>query len=60
MEFQYLMGWFIFPFAAYSIATGRNRNAKLWFILGIFIGPVAVLVLAMMKPLEGADPSYHN
>lgn len=56
---EYFAGWLIFPFAAYSLAKGRNRNANLWFCIGILLGPIAVLVLAMMKPVPGAETDYH-
>jgi len=46
---EYLILWAVFGFAAASMAKGKNRNAVLWFILGLLIGPFAILAVALMK-----------
>ena len=55
---EYLIFWLVFGCAAYSIAKGKNRNAILWFFIGLLIGPFAILIVALMKPGVGADQGY--
>lgn len=54
---EYLIGWVIFSVAAASIAKGKNRNMYLWAALGIFLGPFAILIVALMGPAPGKDGS---
>jgi hypothetical protein len=56
---EYLIAWFVFPFAAFSLAKGKNRNPVLWFVLGLFLGPFAVLAVALTEPAPGADQGYN-
>ena len=51
---EYLLIWILFACAAYAVAGSRGRNKYLWFVIGLFIGPFAVLVVALI-PL-GKDP----
>lgn len=54
-----LLIWVMFAVAAGSVAKEKNRNIYLWGALALLIGPFAILAVALMKPLEGADPKYH-
>lgn len=54
----YLALWLVFGFAAYSMAKGKNRRGPLWFVIGLLIGPFAVLIIALMKPGPGPDQGY--
>ena len=42
----------IFGCAAYSVAVSKGKNPYLWFGIGLFIGPIAVLVLSFYPPKE--------
>lgn len=55
---EYLFAWVMFGVAAASLAKGKNRNVMLWVIIGLLIGPFAVLAIALMKPAPGADQGY--
>ena len=55
---KYLFAWAMFGVAAASLAKGKNRNIPLWVILGLLIGPFALLAIALMKPAPGADQGY--
>ena len=46
--------WIIFACAAFSVAESKGKNRYLWFGIGLILGPIAVLVLALMtlKPSE--------
>ncbi len=55
---EYLIAWVVFGAAAASLAKGKNRNIVLWAIIGLLIGPFAVLIVAMMKPVPGEEQDY--
>lgn len=55
---EYLIAWVVFGAAAASLAKGKNRNIVLWAIIGLLIGPFAVLIVAMMKPAPGKEQDY--
>lgn len=56
---EYLIMWAVFGFAAASLARGKNRNVLLWVVIGLLIGPFAVLIIALMKPAPGPDQGYN-
>ena len=56
---EYLIAWLVFPFAAASLAKGKKRNIYLWALLGLLIGPFAILIVALIKPAPGADQGYN-
>ncbi len=55
---EFFFAWIVFGVAAASMAKGKNRNILLWVIIGLLIGPFALLIMAMMKPAPGADQGY--
>jgi len=55
---EYFIMWAVFACAAYSFAKGKNRNPVLWAFIGLLIGPFALLVIAIMKPLPGPETDY--
>jgi len=56
---EYLIAWLVFPFAAASLARGKNRNVFLWAFVGLLLGPFAVLIVALIKPAPGVDQGYN-
>lgn len=56
---EYLLIWFVFPFAAASVARGKNLNVVLWAFVGLLLGPFAILIVALIKPGSGADQGYN-
>jgi hypothetical protein len=55
---QYMLIWLVFPFAAGSFAKSKNRSVPLWALLGLLLGPFALLAIGMMKPGPGPDQGY--
>jgi hypothetical protein len=55
---EFLFAWVIFGAAAASLAKGKNRNVVRWVIIGLLIGPFALLIIALMKPAAGANQGY--
>lgn len=56
---EYLIGWLVFPFAAASLARGKKKNVVLWAVLGLLLGPFAILIVALIKPAPDADQGYN-
>lgn len=55
---EFVIAWIVFGVAAASLARGKNRNVVLWVIIGLLIGPFALLLIAMLKPGPGPDKGY--
>ncbi len=55
---EFFLAWAIFGVAAGVLAQGKNRNIALWAIVGLLIGPFALLLIALMKPAPGPDHGY--
>jgi hypothetical protein len=52
---ELIIGWILFGVAAGSVAKGKNRSVPLWVIIGLLIGPFAVLIVGMMKSAPVMD-----
>lgn len=50
--------WVVFGAAAVSMAKSKGRRVLPWALIGALIGPFAVLVIAVLKPLDGAAKEY--
>jgi len=48
----------IFGAGTYLIARDKNRNPILWGLLGLVIGPFAMLIVAIMKRAPGSNQNY--
>lgn len=55
---EFILLWVVFAVAAGVLAKGKNRNVVFWAILGLLIGPFAILAVALIKPAPGADQGY--
>ena len=56
---QFLFIPLAFACAAYSVANGKNRNPYIWFCIGFVTGPIASVLLLIMKRGPGPDQGYH-
>lgn len=57
---KFLFAWAIFAAAAGSFAKAKNRNVVLWVIIGLLIGPFALLVIGLMKPVPGGEDQGYD
>jgi hypothetical protein len=46
---EFFIGWILFGVGAGSVAKGKNRSVALWVVLGLLIGPFAILIIALLK-----------
>ena len=45
MDNQYFVGWGTLALINAGLAQGKNRTGLNWFLLSLFLGPVATLIL---------------
>lgn len=48
-----LIVWGLCGYSCYAIAKSKNRNRKLWAILGILFGLFAIITIAILPNLPG-------
>ncbi|MEK4092882.1 MULTISPECIES: hypothetical protein [unclassified Viridibacillus] len=48
MDNQYVVGWGTLMLINAGIAQGKNRSGFNWFLLSLFLGPIATLVLVLV------------
>jgi len=49
MNESYFVGWGTLALINAGLAQGKNRTGFNWFILSIFLGPVATLILLFVE-----------
>jgi hypothetical protein len=42
---EYAVGWFTLAMLTAGIAQGKNRSGLNWFLVALFLGPVATFIL---------------
>lgn len=49
MDGGYYIGWGTLALINAGLAQGKNRSGLNWFILSLFIGPLATLILLFVE-----------
>ena len=53
MEVAIIIGvvivWLACAFGCAAIAKRKNRSAFVWFLVGLILGPIWILIIALMK-----------
>jgi len=49
-----LIFMFLFAIASWLLASRRGRNGGVWFCIGLFLGPFALLAVAALPPAPTA------
>lgn len=49
MEQDYVIGWGTLALINAGLAQGKNRSGFNWFILSVFLGPIATLILLFVE-----------
>lgn len=52
MENEYFVGWGTLALINAGLAQGKNRTGFNWFLLSLFLGPVATLILLFVEKRE--------
>ncbi|MDH5633331.1 MAG: hypothetical protein OEZ10_10120 [Gammaproteobacteria bacterium] len=48
----YFVGWGTLALINAVLAQGKNRSGLVWFLVSLFIGPFATLILALLDKAE--------
>jgi len=51
MDQNYVVGWGTLTLINAGLAQGKNRSGLNWFLLSIFLGPLATFILLFMEKL---------
>jgi hypothetical protein len=46
---QYFVGWGTLALVNCVLAQSKNRSGLLWFVISLFIGPIATFLLAVLE-----------
>ncbi|AUJ25317.1 hypothetical protein [Virgibacillus dokdonensis] len=49
MEREFYVGWGTLALINAGLAQGKNRTGFNWFVLSLFIGPIATLILLFVE-----------
>ena len=52
MDNQYFVGWGTLALINAGLAQGKNRTGLNWFLLTLFLGPLATLILLFVEKRE--------
>ena len=44
----YFVGWGTLALINAGLAQGKNRSGSLWFLISLFIGPIATLLIVLL------------
>lgn len=55
---EYLIIWVLFGVASAVLAKDKGRSRPLWFILGLLIGPFAILIQVFLPTTSRGDQDY--
>lgn len=47
LEPSYFVGWGTLTLINAGLAQGKNKSGLLWFIVSIFLGPIATLLIVL-------------
>jgi hypothetical protein len=48
----WFVGWGTLALINAALAQGKNRSGLLWFLLSLFLGPLATLVLVLLPKVR--------
>lgn len=49
---QYAVGWFTLALINAGLAQGKNRSGLAWWLLSLFLGPFATLLIVLLDPVK--------
>ena len=57
MEHQFYVGWGTLALINAGLAQGKNRSGLNWFLLSLFLGPIATLIIVVWEKLPAPKNS---
>jgi len=52
---DFIVGWGTLSLINAGLAQGKNRSGFLWWILSLFLGPIATLIIVLLSKIEYYD-----
>jgi hypothetical protein len=49
---EYAVGWFTLSLINAGLAQGKGRSGLLWWLLSLFLGPIATLLIVILEPVR--------
>lgn len=49
MEREYAIGWGTLALINAGLAQGKGRSGLVWFLLSLFLGPIATLIIVVVN-----------
>jgi hypothetical protein len=53
---EYVVGWGTLALINAGLAQGKRRSGLAWFLVSLFLGPVATLMIVILDPPAVAVP----
>jgi hypothetical protein len=50
---EYAVGWFTLSLINAGLAQCKGRSGLLWWLLSLFLGPIATLLIVVLEPARG-------
>jgi hypothetical protein len=52
MPTEYAVGWFTLALINAGLAQGKGRSGLAWWVVSLFLGPVATLLIVLLEPVR--------
>ncbi len=52
---QYAVGWGTLTLINAGLAQSKGRSGLAWWLISIFLGPIATFLIVVLKPVEKKD-----
>ncbi|MDA7980106.1 MAG: hypothetical protein MPJ50_15170 [Pirellulales bacterium] len=57
---SYYAGWGTLMLINAGLAQGKNRSGLAWFLISIFLGPIATLLIVLLDPIPSGIRNKHS
>jgi hypothetical protein len=54
---EFAVGWGTLALINAGLAQSKNRSGLVWFLVSVFLGPIATLIIVLLEKLEPSDPA---
>ena len=52
MPTEYAVGWFTLDLINAGLAQGKGRSGLAWWLVSLFLGPLATLLIVLLDPVK--------
>jgi hypothetical protein len=52
----YAVGWFTLALINAGLAQGKGRSGLAWWLVSLFLGPLATLLIVLLDPVKPPGP----